>query len=53
VLYVPNLTGIAIQVGVLSSVSAEPESRTDASYTLNNVIVRNVVLKDTKKSGID
>jgi gliding motility-associated-like protein len=47
-----ELTGIAIQVGVLSSVSAEPETRTDASYTLNNVIVRNIVLKDTKNQEL-
>lgn len=47
-----ELTGIAIQVGVLSSVSAEPETRTDASYTLNNVIIRNVVLKDTKNQEL-
>lgn len=47
-----ELTGIAIQVGVLSSVSAEPESRTDASYTLNNVIIRNVILKDTRNQEL-
>jgi hypothetical protein len=47
-----ELTGIAIQVGVLSSVSAEPETRTDASYTLNNVIIRNIVLKDTKNQEL-
>ncbi len=47
-----ELTGIAIQVGVLSSVSAEPESRTDASYTLNNVIIRNVTLKDTRNQEL-
>jgi gliding motility-associated-like protein len=43
-----ELTGIAIQVGIISSISSQPEIRTDASYTLNNVIIRNVVLKDTK-----
>ena len=47
-----ELTGIAIQVGILSSVSAEPETRTDASYTLNNVIIRNVILKDTKNQEV-
>jgi len=47
-----ELTGIAIQVGVLSSVSAEPESRTDASYTLNNVIISHVILKDTKNQEL-
>jgi len=47
-----ELTGIAIQVGVLSSVAAEPESRTDASYTLNNVMIRNVQLKDTKNQDL-
>jgi gliding motility-associated-like protein len=43
-----ELTGIAIQVGILNSVSGEPESRTDASYTLNNVIIRNITIRDTK-----
>jgi gliding motility-associated-like protein len=43
-----ELTGIAIQVGIIGSVSGEPESRTDASYTLNNVIIRNITLRDTK-----
>lgn len=47
-----ELTGIAIQVGILNSISGQPEDRTDASYTLNNVIIRHVVLKDTKNQQL-
>lgn len=47
-----ELTGIAIQVGIINSVSGQPESRTNASYTLNNVIIRNVVLNDTKNQEL-
>lgn len=46
-----ELTGIAIQVGIINSISGQPESRTDASYSLNNVIIRNVTVKDTKNQG--
>ena len=47
-----ELTGIAIQVGIINSISGQPESRTDASYTLNNVIIRNVVTKDTRNQEL-
>jgi hypothetical protein len=47
-----ELTGIAIQVGIINSVGGQPESRTDASYTLNNVTIRNVILKDTRNQEL-
>lgn len=47
-----ELTGIAIQVGILASVAGEPEARTDASYTLNNVVIKNVLIRDTKNQEV-
>ncbi|WP_305661242.1 gliding motility-associated C-terminal domain-containing protein [Daejeonella sp.] len=47
-----ELTGIAIQVGIINSVGGQPESRTDASYTLNDVTIRNVILKDTRNQEL-
>ncbi|SDN03227.1 gliding motility-associated C-terminal domain-containing protein [Daejeonella rubra] len=47
-----ELTGIAIQVGIINSISGQPESRTDASYTLNNVTIRNVLMKDTRNQEL-
>jgi len=47
-----ELTGIAIQVGIINSISGQPESRADASYTLNNVTIRNVIMKDTRNQEL-
>lgn len=47
-----ELTGIAIQVGIINSVGGQPESRTDASYSLNNVTIRDVIMKDTRNQEL-